>query len=56
VRQTLQHWQHDPDLAGIRDAAGLTKLPEAEREACRRLWADVDALLKRTGGPPPPAR
>jgi tetratricopeptide (TPR) repeat protein len=51
VRQTLAHWQRDPDLAGIRDAAGVAWLPEAERIACRQFWADVDALLKRAGSP-----
>jgi serine/threonine-protein kinase len=48
VRQRLLHWQKDPDLAGLRDKDALAKLPEAERDACRRLWADVDALLQRT--------
>jgi tetratricopeptide (TPR) repeat protein len=48
VRQTLQHWQKDPDLASLRDKAALDKLPAAERDAWQRLWADVDALLKRT--------
>jgi serine/threonine-protein kinase len=48
VRQRLLHWQKDPDLAGLRDKDAVDKLPEAERDACRRLWADVDALLQRT--------
>jgi Tfp pilus assembly protein PilF len=47
VRQTLQHWQQDPDLAGLRDKDAVAKLPEAERQAWRKLWADVDALLTR---------
>jgi serine/threonine-protein kinase len=47
VAQTLQHWQKDTDLAGLRDKAALDKLPAAERDAWQRLWADVDALLKR---------
>jgi tetratricopeptide (TPR) repeat protein len=51
VQQRLLHWQHDPDLAGLRDKDGLANLPEAEREACRRLWADVEALRKRLSGP-----
>jgi eukaryotic-like serine/threonine-protein kinase len=45
--KTLQHWQTDPDLAGLRDPAPLAKLPEPEQEACRKLWADVAALLKK---------
>ncbi len=48
VQQTLQHWQADTDLAGVRDAGALAKLPEAERVAWRSLWADVDALLARS--------
>jgi hypothetical protein len=41
----------NPDLAGLREEAALAKLPEAERQRCRRLWAEVDALRARTGGP-----
>jgi tetratricopeptide (TPR) repeat protein len=51
VQRQLQHWQKDPDLTGLRDKDALAKLPEAEREACRKLWADVDALLRRAQGP-----
>jgi len=31
----------------VRDADALAKLPEAERETWRKLWADVDALLAK---------
>jgi len=47
LRKDLEHWKRDPDLAGIREASA-TALPAEEREACRQLWADVDALLART--------
>jgi tetratricopeptide (TPR) repeat protein len=47
VKERLQHWQRDPDLAGLRDAAGIGRLPEAEWGPCLKLWADVDALLRR---------
>jgi hypothetical protein len=47
VRQTLQHWQADPDLAGLREREALKKLPAEEREACAKLWADVAELLKK---------
>ena len=50
VRKTLEHWQRDPDLAGLREEAALAKLPEAERKACRDLWAEVHQLLKRAHG------
>jgi hypothetical protein len=48
VAKTLTHWKQDTDLAGIRDEQELAKLPEDERKAWQSLWADVDALLKRT--------
>lgn len=38
------------DLSGLRDAASLAKLPEAEQTACRALWAEVEALLKKAEG------
>ncbi len=47
VRQQLQHWQKDIDLAGIRDNALLAKLSSEEQKACAQLWADVAALLKQ---------
>jgi tetratricopeptide (TPR) repeat protein len=47
IVKTFEHWRQDPDLAGIRDDAELGKQPEAERVAFRKLWADVDALLKK---------
>ena len=47
IQQTLAHWREDDDLAGLRATAAIDKLPEAEREPWRKLWADVDALLKR---------
>src|SRR5262249_56982536 len=47
AQQLLRHWQHDPALAGLRDADSLAKLPEAQREAWRRLWADLEAVLKQ---------
>jgi tetratricopeptide (TPR) repeat protein/tRNA A-37 threonylcarbamoyl transferase component Bud32 len=48
VRQRMRHWQRDSNLADLRDAAALAGLPEAERAAWRKVWADVDALLKRS--------
>jgi hypothetical protein len=34
----------------VRDAALIDRLPAAERDACRRLWADVEALVKKAHG------
>jgi hypothetical protein len=44
VRKTMLHWRHDPDLAGLRDAAALGKLPADERAAWHKLWEDVREL------------
>ncbi len=43
----LAHWRGDDDLAGVRDADALMKLPDAERADWRQLWADLDALLPK---------
>jgi hypothetical protein len=48
--KSLRHWQAYPDLAGVRDAAALAGLPEAERADWQRFWADVQALLEKAGG------
>jgi serine/threonine-protein kinase len=47
VQQTLQHWQRDPDLAGLRDKDAVAKLSADEQDACKNLWADVAVLVKR---------
>jgi hypothetical protein len=54
VQRTLRHWQRDPDLAGLRDAAALARLPEAEQVACRQLWIDVARALGQPGKDKPP--
>jgi tetratricopeptide (TPR) repeat protein len=43
--QVLQHWKRDRDLAALRDPDAVAKLLPDEREACRRLWAEVERLL-----------
>ena len=52
VQEAMPHWQQDTDLAGLRDAAALAKLPAEEQKAFTQLWADVAALLKKASGPP----
>jgi tetratricopeptide (TPR) repeat protein len=47
VREVLNHWQDDPDLAGLRESTALKKLPADERAACQKLWDDVADLLKK---------
>jgi len=47
IVNALQHWREDADLASIRGADSLAKLPEAERTALRTLWEQLDALLAK---------
>jgi tetratricopeptide (TPR) repeat protein len=55
VQQRLQHWRQDPDFAGVRGDA-LAKLPEAEREPWRELWADVATTLAKAEGKTTPEK
>jgi tetratricopeptide (TPR) repeat protein len=48
VRRQMLQWQQDNDLAGLRDAAALARMPAEEQKAFIQLWADVAALLKKT--------
>jgi tetratricopeptide (TPR) repeat protein len=52
VQQVLQHWKTDKDLAGIRDKDAVAKLPAGEQQACKKLCAEVEALLKKTQAVP----
>jgi tetratricopeptide (TPR) repeat protein len=47
VRERLLHWLEDTDLANVRGPDALAKLPALEGDAWKKLWADVDVLLKR---------
>jgi tetratricopeptide (TPR) repeat protein len=47
MHRALSHWRVDQDLAGVRDAAALEKLPAEERAACEAFWADVAKLLAK---------
>jgi tetratricopeptide (TPR) repeat protein len=53
VDRVLQGWQRIAALASLRDEVALANLPGTEREAFRKLWADVKALRKRAGAPEP---
>src|SRR5262249_5480753 len=48
VRRRLEHWQHNPDLAGVRDGAELAALAEAERRQWLELWQEAEAVLARS--------
>jgi tetratricopeptide (TPR) repeat protein len=50
AERALQRWLQDPDFAGVRGEA-LAKLPEADQQAWRQLWADVAETLARARGP-----
>ena len=47
VRRRLAHLWADPDLAVLFDHDALDRLPPAERQECRTLWGEVDALIRR---------
>ncbi len=47
VRQVLGNWQHEPDLAGVRDEKAMDALPADERDAWKKLWADVAELARK---------
>jgi tetratricopeptide (TPR) repeat protein len=46
----LHNWRRHADLASVRDAVRLAKLPAGEREAWFKLWEDVDAALRHVNG------
>lgn len=47
VRRRLAHLWADPDLAVLFDHDAPDRLPPAERQECRSLWREVDALIRR---------
>jgi hypothetical protein len=51
VLEVLRHWPRDPDLAGLHDDKALAGLPGDERDACRRLWVNVAALVQKATPP-----
>jgi tetratricopeptide (TPR) repeat protein len=46
VREKLEFWQADAELASVRDSKALARLPGNERAAWQALWRDVDELAK----------
>jgi serine/threonine-protein kinase len=51
VRQEMQRWQADNDLAGLRERNALEALSPDERKECLALWQEVAALLGRAQTP-----
>jgi hypothetical protein len=59
IEKRMKRWQQATELVvTLRDEEALSKLPEAERELCRKLWVDVAALQARASAkansPEPP--
>jgi tetratricopeptide (TPR) repeat protein len=52
AHRSTEWWLGDKDLASVRDPAGVDALPQDEREAWRKLWADVRDLRDRSAPPP----
>jgi tetratricopeptide (TPR) repeat protein len=50
VRKQMQHWLQDADFAGVRGPQALARLPEAERSAWQKLWAEVEELFVQARG------
>jgi serine/threonine protein kinase/tetratricopeptide (TPR) repeat protein len=50
IAQRLQHWLKDMNLGLVRNTAALARLPEAEGQAWRALWAEVNQLLVQARG------
>jgi tetratricopeptide (TPR) repeat protein len=48
AHENMEWWLGDADWASIRDPTALEKLPPAEREAWRKLWADARELRDHT--------
>jgi hypothetical protein len=43
----LRHWLTDRDFDGVRGAEALARLPAAERQEWRKLWADLADTVAR---------
>ncbi len=50
ARQKIQQWLSDTDFNGVRGPDALAKLPAAEREPWRQLWADIAETVARAQG------
>jgi tetratricopeptide (TPR) repeat protein len=53
VERVMTYWKNELDLAGVRDADALAKLPDSERQAWQKLWSEVDALNRKAQGKSP---
>jgi hypothetical protein len=46
ARQVLEGLRGLPVLAGVREPAGLARLPEPERREWQAFWQEVEGLLR----------
>jgi tetratricopeptide (TPR) repeat protein len=51
VRQKMKHWQSDAELTCLRDQDAIKTLSKDERDACRKLWEEVAAVLRHASEP-----
>jgi serine/threonine protein kinase/tetratricopeptide (TPR) repeat protein len=56
IVEKMRQWLADTDLTGVRGAAALARLPEAERPAWQKLWHDVADTLARVQTRAPPEK
>jgi serine/threonine-protein kinase len=42
----LHSWLNDPAFAAVRDAEAMEQMPAPERDDCRALWLEVEALVQ----------
>jgi hypothetical protein len=47
----MQHWPNDDAFASVRGDGALARIPTEERKEWERLWAEVDALIRRASEP-----
>jgi tetratricopeptide (TPR) repeat protein len=46
----LTHWQREPDLAAVRDASRIAKMPKNEQQDWRKLWKEVAIAIAMLEG------
>jgi serine/threonine-protein kinase len=51
VHGRMANWLTDPDLASVREPAGLENLPADERAGWVKFWAEVRQLRDATAPP-----
>jgi hypothetical protein len=56
VARDLPRWLEDSHFAGVRGPEALARLPELERQAWQKLWADVADTLTRAQERPTPGQ